>query len=219
MARLKDSYARSQQQGSSNRMDLRTLGLDPLSWLQDPTVVGTESIGGVDTDHISAGVDVSALLDDLNSVLARGLPGLPTGQQIPRRIPDSDRQQIQDAIKNAKVDVWSGQSDHTLRKATLVLTVDLPRSSTTLDLSLSIELTDLNQPQTINAPTTTRPLSELLGQLQGFLGGAFGGGALGGSSGSSGGASSKQLQDYSACVQRAGSNVQEAQKCADLLTQ
>jgi len=219
MARLKDSYRRSQQQGSSNRMDPRTLGLDPLSWLQDPTVVGTESIGGVDTDHISAGVDVSALLDDVNSLLARGVPGLPTGQQVPRRIPDSDRQQIQDAIKNAKVDVWSGQDDHTLRKATLALTVDLPRSSTTLDLSLSIELTDLNQPQTINAPTTTRPLSELLGQLQGFLGGAFGGGALGGGSGSSGGASSQQLQDYSACVQRAGSNVQEAQKCADLLTQ
>ena len=221
MARLKDSYSRSQQQGSSNRMDLRALGLDPLSWLQDPTVVGTESIGGVDTDHISAGVDVSALLDDIDSLLARGVPGLPTGQQVPRRIPDSDRRQIQDAIKNAKVDVWSGQDDHTLRKATLVLNVDLPRSSTTLDLSLSIELTDLNQPQTINAPTTTRPLSELLGQLQGFLGGAFGGGLAGGSSGSgsAGGASSQQLQAYSACVQRAGSNVQEAQKCADLLTQ
>lgn len=219
MARLKDSYRRSQQQGSSNRMDLRALGLDPLSWLQDPTVVGTETVGGVETDHISGDVDVSALLDDLNSVLARGLPGLPTGQQVPRRIPDSDRQQIEDAIKNAKVEIWSGQDDHTLRKATLALTVDIPRSSTTLDVLLSIELTDLNQPQTIEAPTSTRPLSELLGQLQGFLGGAFGGG-LGGSSGSSaGGASSQQLQDYSACVQRAGSDVQEAQKCADLLTQ
>lgn len=217
--RLKDSYRRSQQQGSSNRMDLRALGLDPLSWLQDPTVAGTETIGGVETDHISSDVDVNALLDDLNSLLARGLPGLPTGQQIPRGIPNSDRQKIEDAIKNAKVDIWSGQDDHTLRKATLALTVDIPRTSTTLDILLSIELTDLNQPQTIEAPTTTRPLSELLGQLQGFLGGALGGGALGGSSGSSGGASSQQLQDYSDCVQRAGSDVQAAQRCADLLTQ
>jgi hypothetical protein len=219
MARLKDSYKRSQQQGSSNQMDLRALGLDPLSWLQDPTVEGTETIGGVATDHISSGVDVSALLDDVDNLLARGVPGLPTGQQIPRRIPDGDRRQIEDAIKDAKLDVWSGQDDHTLRKATLALTVDIPRSSTTLDLLLSIELTDLNQPQTIQAPTSTRPLSELLGQLQGFLGGAFGGGALGDSSGSAGGASSQQLQAYSDCVQRAGSNVQEAQRCADLLTQ
>jgi len=221
LQRLKDSYKRSQQQGSSNRMDLRSLGLDPLSWLQDPTVEGSETIGGVETDHIASGVDVSALLDDLNNVLAKvsAQGGLPTGQQLPSRIPDSDRQQIEDAIKNAKLDIWSGTDDHTLRKATMALTVDIPRSSTTLDIVLSIELTDLNQPQTIEAPATTRPLSELLGQLQGFLGGAFGGGALGDSSGSSGGASSQQLQDYSDCVQRAGSDVQEAQKCADLLTQ
>lgn len=216
MARLEDSYRRSQQQGSSNRM---SLGLDPLSWLQDPTVEGTETIGGAETDHISSGVDVGALLDDLDSLLARGVPGLPTGQQIPRRIPDGDRQQIEDAVKNAEVDVWSGKDDHTLRKLTLALDVDVPRGSTKLGILLSIELTDLNQPQTIEAPATSRPLSELLGQLQGFLGGALGGSALGGGSGSSGGASSEQLQAYSDCVQRAGSNVQEAQKCADLLTQ
>jgi len=100
--------------------------------------------------------------------------------------------------------------------------VDVPRGSggsTSLDINLSIELTDLNQPQSISAPATSRPLNELLGQLQGLFGGALGGGSLGGSSGSAGGgASSAQLQAYSDCVQRAGSNVTEAQKCADLLT-
>ena len=40
----------------------------------------------------------------------------------------------------------------------------------------TIELTDLNEPQTIEAPATSRPLDELLGQLQGLLGGALGGG-------------------------------------------
>src|SRR6185369_10893163 len=108
-------------------------------WLRDPTVVGGETIGGAQTDHISAGVDVNALLDDVDALLARGVPGLPTGQRIPRRIPDSDRQQIEDAIKDAKIDVWSGQDDHTLRKLALALTVDIPRSSTTLDILLSIE--------------------------------------------------------------------------------
>ncbi len=221
MARLKDGFRRSQQEGSSNSMDLRSLGIDPMNWLQDPTVEGTETIGGVETDHISSGVDVNALLDDIDHLLARlsAEGGLPTGQQLPSRIPDSDRQQIEDAISNAKIDVWSGTDDHTLRKLTLALDVAIPRSSTKLDLLLSIELTDLNQPQTIEAPATTRPLDELLGQLQGFLGGALGGGALGGSSGGAGGASSQQLQEYSDCVQQAGSDVQKAQQCADLLTQ
>jgi hypothetical protein len=217
---LKASYRRSQQQGSGNEMSLRSLGIDPLSWLQDPTLAGTETIGGVETDHITSGVDVSALLDDVDKLLARvSEQGLPTGQEIPSRIPARERQQIEDAIKSASVDVWSGRDDHTLRKLTLTLAVDVPRESASLDVVLSIELTDLNEPQSIQAPATSRPLDELLGQLQGFLGGALGGGALGGGAGSSGGASSEQLQEYSDCVQRAGSDVQEAQQCADLLTE
>lgn len=216
---LEDSYRRSQQEGSSDEMSLESLGLDPLSWLDDPTVEGTESIGGVETDHISAGVDVAALLDDLDTILARvSEQGLPTGQEIPSRIPAGDRAQIEEAVTDASIDVWSGTEDHTLRKLTLALDVDLPRSSTTLDVQLTIELTELNEPQSIEAPATTRPLDELLGQLQGFLGGALGGG-LGGSGGSAGGASSAELQAYSDCVQQAGSDVQAAQRCAELLTQ
>lgn len=217
---LKDNWRRSQ--GESDQMSLRSLGLDPLSWLEDPTVEGTETIGGVETDHISSDVNVSALLDDVDKILARvSEQGLPTGQQVPRRIPDSDRQQIEDAVKSAKIDVWSGAEDHTLRKLTLALDVDVPRESASLDIDLSIELTELNEPQSIEAPATTRPLDELLGQLQGFFGGALGGGGLGGSGsgGSAGGASSQQLEAYSDCLQRAGSDVQEAQRCAALLTE
>lgn len=219
LGQLKDGYRRSQRQGSSNQMSLRGLGLDPLDWLQDPTVEGTETVDGVEADHISSPLDVSALLDDVDKLLARvSAQGLPTGQQVPSRIPDRDRQQIEDAVKDATVDVWSGTEDHTLRRLDLALSVDIPRESTSLEIALSIELTDLNKPQSIAAPATTRPLDELLGQLQGFLGGALGGGSLGGGSGSSGGASSQELQDFSECTQRAGSDVAEAQKCADLLT-
>ncbi len=168
---------------------------------------------------------MAALLDDVDKVLARvSAQGLPTGQQVPSKIPADARSQIEAAVKDASIDVWSGTADHTLRKLTLALTVEPPNSSSgprSLGINLSIELTDLNQPQTIEAPATTRPLDELLGQVQGLLGGALGGaGSLGGgSSGSAGGASSQQLQAYSACIQRAGSNVAEAQKCASLLTQ
>jgi hypothetical protein len=219
---LKDSYRRSQQSGSSDQqMSLESLGLDPLSWLQDPTVEGTETIDGVETDHISSKVNVNALLDDVDTILARvSAQGLPTGQQVPDRIPADARSQIEDAVKGATINIWSGKDDHTLRKLTLALSVDIPRQSTSLDVNLSIELSDLNQPQSISAPASSRPLNELLGQLQGFLGGALGGGSLGGgSSGGAGGTNSQQLQAYSDCIQRAGSNVQEAQKCADLLTQ
>jgi hypothetical protein len=212
---LKAAFRRAQRQGSSSM----GLGLDPLGWVQDPTVEGTETVGGAETDHIRADLDVSALLDDLDTLLERasrqGLPGAP----VPDGLSDADRREVEDAVQNATVDVWSGTEDHTLRKLTLALGIDVPRESVSVDLLLTIELTELNEPQSIEAPATTRPLDELLGQLQGFLGGALGGGALGGSGDSGGGASSQQLEDYSDCVERAGSDVQEAQKCADLLTQ
>jgi hypothetical protein len=222
---LKASYRRSQQEGSSDSMSLRSLGLAPMSWLEDPTVEGTETVDGVETDHISSDVNVSALLDDVDKILARvSDQGLPTGQQLPSRIPDKDRAQIEDAVKSAEIDVWSGAEDHTLRKLTLALSVDIPRESTSLDVLLAIELTDLNESQSIKAPATSRPLDELLGQLQGFLGGAFGGaGGLDGSGsdsdGGSGRTSSEELQAYSDCIQEAGSNVDEAQQCAALLTE
>jgi len=221
--RLEQSFARSQQQGSAQpKTSLKALGIDPLGWLQDATVVGTESVGGVQTDHISAKVNVGALLDDVDALLARissgGIPGIPAGGRVPSRLPASARSEIEQAVKSATFDVWSGKSDHTLRKLTLALDVAPPRGKVrSVTLNLSVELTDLNQPQTITAPSSSRPLSELLGQFSGLLGGALGGSALGGSSSSSGGATSDQLNAYAKCVQRAGSNVTEAQKCASLL--
>jgi len=210
---------RSAGRRGSGQSPLSLSGIDPIKWLQDPTVVGSESVGGTETEHIAAKVNVSALLDDVDKLLARAqsLPNL-AGQRVPTHLTANERSQVEQAVKTATVDVWSGKSDHTLRRFALHLDVVPPKSSNgprSIDLTLTVELTDLNQPQTITAPATSRPLSELLGQFQGLLGGALGGGAAGGS----GGATSAQMQAYSQCIQRAGSNVGEAQKCAALLTQ
>jgi hypothetical protein len=222
---LKDGFRRAQQEGSSQRMSLDSLGLDPLSWLNDPTVEGTETVGGAETDHVSATLNVSALLDDVDTLLERvqdqGLAG-PTGQEVPDSIPADTRRQIEEAVENATIDVWSGTEDHTLRRLSVALTIDPPEGDSgprSLDLSLTIELADLNEPQTIEAPATSRPLDELLGQFQGLLGGALGGaaGGLGGPSG--GGTSSEQLDAYTRCIQEAGSDVARAQQCASLLTE
>lgn len=220
---LKDSFRRSQQD-SSQKMSLESLGIDPMSWLEDPTVEGTETVGGTETDHITAQLDVGALLADVDDLLReineQGLAGA-TGQPIPNGLPSDTRSQIEDAVKDAAVDVWTGSEDHTLRRLSLALTVEPPESADgprSLDLSLTIELTDLNEPQTIEAPATTRPLNELLDQFQGLFGGALGGGGSGSSSGG-GGASSEQLDAYTRCTQEAGSDVARAQQCASLLTE
>lgn len=225
LAQLRQSMKQSSQ-ASQGKLSLGGIGIDPMNWLKDPKVAGTETLNGVQTTHISSSLNVDALLNDVDKLLAAvkqhgGIPGT-SAAQIPSRIPDKDRQQIKDAIKSSSVDVWTGSSDKILRKLSLALAIQ-PKSPgsgpKSANVSFSLELQDLNTPQTVAAPSSVRPLSDLLSQLGGFLGGGFGGLAGGGSSnGSSGGASSAQIQKYSQCLKAAGSDVAKAQQCASLLT-
>jgi hypothetical protein len=230
--RLKQSLKHPGQQGSAakGKLDLAGLGLDPLGWLKGATVTGKETLGGVETEHITAQLDVGALLGDVDKLLAKvsqqGL-GATAGRQIPSSIPANVRADIESAVKNATVEVWTGAADKTLRKIALALTVEPKRGSLKrVDIAFSLELQDLNQPQTIKAPASSRPLSELLGQFQGLLGGSLGGGSssipgLGGGSGGGGstsGGATKRVDDYANCLKAAGADVQKAQDCAKLLT-
>jgi hypothetical protein len=229
MTRLQQSLTKANQQsgGAKGKLDLHALGIDWIGLLKNPTVVGTDTIGGVATKHVSGQLNVSALLDAVDKVLAKvGSQSLgATGQQLPKSIPAKTRSEIEDAIKSASIDVWTGASDKIARKLSVALAVrpKNPGSGpTAVNLSLSLELQDLNAPQAIKAPSSPRPLSDLLGSLQGLLGGGagslFGGGGSSGGS-SSGGGSSKQLDKYTQCLQKAGSDVAKAQNCAALLSQ
>lgn len=109
------------------------------------------------------------------------------------------------------MDVWTGSDDKTLRKLQIDLGVE-PESGRSGTASFSLELTGLNEPQTIEAPTNTRPIDELLAGLAPLLGGAMGAGTGGADTPSAG-----SLGDYQRCITDAGSDVAEAQKCAALL--
>lgn len=227
LARLKQSYQRSQRQ-SQQKMSLASLGLHPASWLKDPKVTGSESIGGVDTQHITAQLDVPALLDDVDRLLGKlrsQLPSAAAGAQVPDHLPADARRQIEEAVKSAQVDVWTGTDDKTLRKLSVELAIEPPEGSgegpSSAQVAFSVELDDLNEPQTIEAPASSRPLNELLGQVQGLLGGALGGssGLGSGGLGSSGsGGSSEQVDKYAECLQEAGGDAAKMQACASLLS-
>jgi hypothetical protein len=220
LTQLKQSYDQQVKQSSSSGRGLGAFGIEPLRWLRDPSVRGEETVGGTATEHISASLDTARFLDDVNTLLRRaneqGL-GSATGRALPRELTARERQQAMAAIRTAKVDVWTGKDDKTLRKLAVALTLADSSSgrAQTASVSFSVELADVNQPQTITAPTTSRPLQELLGQFSSLLGGS----ALGGGSGSSGGSSSSgSIDRYTKCLTDAGSDVAKAQKCADLLT-
>jgi hypothetical protein len=209
---------------------LSALGIDPQHWLASPTVVGSDTIGGTDTTHIRAGVNVTALLADINTLL--GKASSTAGTKIPSSIPQATRQKIASAIKDAKVDIWTGKSDKVLRKLSLSLNVPVTGRLSTLaggmtsaQIGFSLQYSGVNQPQTISAPSNVQPYSQFTAKLRSVLTGiegSVGGGSLGatssGSSGSSGSsATTDKIKKYSQCIQNAGQDVLKMQKCASVL--
>jgi hypothetical protein len=186
--------------GGSGSNTLSKLGIDPLNWLTNPTVVGNENVAGTSTTHIKAGINVPALLSDLNTFLGKAASlGVSSGAKLPTSISPSTQSRIASEVRQPRVDVWTGSSDKTLRKLLVSLAVPVSGSLSTLlgglstaQISLSMQYADLNQPQTISAPSSVAPFSQfqaklrtLVSALQSTLGSAVAGAA--GSSSSSGG--------------------------------
>jgi hypothetical protein len=226
---------------------LARLGIRPLQWLTNPTTVGTENVGGAQTTHIHARINVPALLDDLNTFVekASSASNVSGASQLKSGLPATTRQKIAAAIRNPSFDVWTGTSDKTIRRLTIALTVPITGSLSTqlgsvksADIGLTMQYSDLNQPQTITAPRTVRPYSEFQSKvssfiqgLQGAAAGVLGSGSSsssgsGSTSGSGSGASSgsggasasgSNVTKYGQCIQQANGDVAKMQKCASLL--
>ncbi len=220
--------------GGNGQPSLSKLGINPLHWLENPSVVGTETVGGTSTKHIKADVNVPAMLGDVNTFLAKAsTTGITGASKLPSQLSSATRDKIATAVKNPSVDVWTGADDKMVRKLTVNLTVPVSGQLSTLlgggssaRIALTIAYADLNQPQTIGAPSVVRPFSEFSTQLQSFLAAAQGGlGATGGSGSSSSGSGASGSSslapaanaNYIKCLQAANQDVTKMQKCAGLL--
>jgi len=228
----KDAVGRVNQQieqaaGSDKRKGFSQFGIDPRDWLKDARDEGSAKVDGVETDHVSATLDVGKFLDDLNKIVRQAGSGVSGAGRT--QITPSQKKQIQDVVENPRFDVYVGKDDNVIRRLSADLSFKVPsdkqaelnglKSGT---LSFSIDFADVGQPQTINAPENAKPLSELttqLGGLSGLLGGLGGASSGSGSSGSSAsGPSPAAFKKYTKCLQKANpSKPAQLQKCADLV--
>lgn len=230
--RLESSFAQlSSPPGQSESGALGRLGIQPLHWLVNPQIVGDEGLDGVDTAHIRAGIDVAALLSDLNRFLQRAASqGVPGASSFPGGISAATRRQIASEVKNPTVNVWTGVADKTLRGLEVDLTVPVSGELSALlgrsaGIDLTMQYSGLNQAQTITAPRQLQPYSQfedklrvLIQDFEGSLisgGGASGGGGAGGATSGSG--SVPSYQAYANCIQSAAGNLRKMQRCAPLL--
>lgn len=202
---------------------------------------GSAEVGGTSTTKVSGDLDatsaieaVSALIEDpkCSEQLSAAGP-LPSAAEL-----DKAKSTVQDSLKSAHVDLYVGD-DHIVRRIVAQATIEPPKSSKSgakrVELDLDLTLTGVNEEQTISAPASSKPLSdlflklgvnpiELLGAFQN--GGSEGLGSLleglteaGGSNGggsSGGGSSGGGQQSYYECLGEAHTPV-DIQNCTGQL--
>ena len=224
---FKTGYEQAQTEGNKENQSLSSLGLDPRQWLTNPKNEGDAEVNGDDTIKITGGVDVNKLLDDVNQALKKTRElGVQGTEQLPTQLTAEQKKQVVDAVKDPRVEIYTGKEDTILRRMVVALGIVAPEGSGgsgSADIKLDLSISDLNEDQEISEPSDAKPFDQLLSQLGGLgLGGLGGAGGAGGSSGGgtsgAAGSNNENLEKYSQCVADAGNDVTKARKCADLLT-
>ncbi len=204
---------------------LAKLGIEPLHWVTSPSIVGSENVGGTSTTHIRATVNVAALLNDINTFLHKA-SSTGASSKIPASISAATRSKIASEVRHPTVDIWTGTSDHTLRRLSLNLGIPVTGQASaelggmsSAGFGMTLQYAHLNEPQTISAPSNVKPFSQFESKLQGVLGEVQGatGGAVGSGASGAGSTSAGPVNKYTKCIQNAGSDVTKMQKCASLL--
>lgn len=220
------------------------LGVQPIRWLKDPKKVGEEDVAGTPSVHLASGVDVPKLLTDLSTLLGKAKSvtsagGAATGTNVPTQLSAQQRELIAQSVKAAKVDVWTGTKDHTMRKVAVDIRVDVPddledqaNGLTTGHIAFTLSLAQLNQPQKVAKPAGARPISQLRAVLQqsGLLGSGSSSSSTapsttattpapdtGTTTSSSSAAPTDPQSKYQQCLADAGNDLAKVQDCAQYL--
>jgi hypothetical protein len=227
VARANRSIARNQERRGS----LRSLGLDPRSWLAEAKDEGEEEIAGVQTRHVSGKLDVEAVMRNLNTFVRRSATALggATGQTPPDPLTDEDIARVGEVVRDPTFHVYVGKDDDIIRRVAGKIEFEVPEESRedlgglqSGSIEFELELSDVNGDQEIEAPANPRPLSALTESLGG--GGALPGLGEGGVTpdpqDSPSGPGAEDFQEYAECLDEARPEDTEAlQRCADLLQQ
>jgi hypothetical protein len=201
---------------------------------------GSAEVDGTSTTKVSGDLNASAALDTFSELIEdpacseqlKAAGPLPSPAEL-----DSAKSTVKDSVKDTHVDLYVGD-DHIVRQISAKATIEPPPGSDgkgvkSAKIDLDLKLTGVNEEQTISAPESAKPLSdlflklginpiELLGAFEGQgaagLGGLLEGlnNAGGGSSSGGGGSSGGGQQAYLECLQGAHTAT-SIQNCVGML--
>lgn len=172
-----------EQQPTQGPQNLKALGVDPASWLNEPEVKDGDDIGGDSTQVVTGDVDVERVVKDFFDLVQS--PAVrqqleAQGQAAPEIQKPSEEQldKVKDAIENLRFEA-NVDGDDVLRRVFLDAEFKVPEGADAGSLqggkvSVEFVLNDVGNDPQIEAPEGARPLSELTQRfgLQGLGGGA-----------------------------------------------
>jgi hypothetical protein len=178
---LQQSYAQATKRAGSTkvRSTFASLGIEPGKWLSDPSEVGAATIDGVETIHLTATVNVAGFLADVSKFSQAGgaLGGFGSAVPGASLFTPSAIGELAKSVKAADVNIYTGKSDHLLRRLELDATVSsnsrtkaILSGLSSAEVKVLLEFSDLGQPQTITAPSKPESSSQMLPALEQLLG-------------------------------------------------
>jgi hypothetical protein len=149
--------------GTVQSLDATRLAPAISGWIENPEIVGTEEIDGATVVHIRGQVDEAALAEDVGGLAG----GLGAAGAV-----DPGAAGARGDLETGIVDVWVGQEDLLIRKASADVVskdpLDAAPQVKALDLNVSASLSDFNAPVEVTAPTGARTVD--LEAITGLLG-------------------------------------------------
>lgn len=237
---VKSGFERAQQESTGEGAEAEACQEAAANLKVGDFVDNLSNEGGVDvegtqTTKISGDLNVSGAIDQIIELTEN--PACSAQLEAAGPLPLGDLEQAKEelskSVKKAHAAVYVGEDDNIVRKIETQATIE-PEGDEKVEIEFELTLGEVNEEQTISAPSGAQPLEKLfqkiginpLELLQGGGAGGLGGllegidgGATGGGEGSSGGEIEvpdlEESEAYLECLQEVESAT-DLQKCASL---
>jgi hypothetical protein len=157
----KQMAAKSKQQGDVNSVsDFSKLGIDLSKWFPQTSVKQDAQAAGVPTTRVSGRLDISRALADFAKLLHK--PQFKSQIGGAGQITDAQVHQIAALVSDPRFALDVGRADGKLRQITAHATIKGQAK-----LAMLLELRDVDKPVSIDAPSSGRPIQELLSKITG----------------------------------------------------
>jgi hypothetical protein len=239
---VKSGFEQAQQESTGEGTEGKACqeaaaGLEVGDFVDNLSNEGGVDVDGTSTTEISGDLNVSGAIDQIINLTET--PACSAQLEMAGPLPLGELEKAKDElakqVKDAQASVYVGEDDNIVRKVEAQATIQ-PEGDDKIEIEFELTLGEVNEEQTISAPSNAKPLEQLFEQIginplelleggSGGLGGlleGLGGGSTGsgGDEGSSGGGEIEipdveESEAYLECLQEVES-ASDLQNCANL---